>query len=93
MIKLLQIEIILSILAARNDGEQEIANIAKLVSIARNFNATGFRNFYDFLNFLKESITDLTDESQASITTNADAVQMMTIHQAKGIGISGCISL
>ena len=75
----------LSILAARNDGEQEIANIAKLVSISRNFNATGFRNFYDFLNFLKESISDLADESQASITTNADAVQMMTIHQAKGL--------
>ncbi len=75
----------ISILAARNDGEQEIANIAKLVSIARSFNATGFRNFYDFLNFLKESITDLADESQAAITTNADAIQMMTIHQAKGL--------
>ena len=75
----------LSILAARIDGEQEIANIAKLVSIARGFNATGFRNYYDFLNFLKESITDLADESQASITTNADAIQMMTIHQAKGL--------
>ncbi|MDP2363682.1 MAG: 3'-5' exonuclease, partial [Ignavibacteria bacterium] len=75
----------LSILAVRNDGDQEIANIAKLVSIARNFNATGFRNFYDFLNFLKESITDLSDESQASITINADAIQMMTIHQSKGL--------
>jgi len=75
----------LSILSSRRDSHQEIANLNKLVSIARNFNSVGFRNLYDFLTFMKDSITSLADESQASITTNANAVQMMTIHQAKGL--------
>jgi ATP-dependent helicase/nuclease subunit A len=75
----------LSIIAARNDGEQEIANLAKLISIARNFNATGFRNLYDFLNYLKDSIVNQADEAQAGISSNTDAVQMMTIHQSKGL--------
>ena len=75
----------LSVLSSRKDSEQEIANLNKLISIARNFNAVGFRNLYDFLTFMKDSISSLADESQASITTNADAVQMMTIHQSKGL--------
>ena len=75
----------LSIISSRKDSEQEIANLNKLVSIARNFNAVGFRNLYDFLTFMNDSITGLADESQASITSNANAVQMMTIHQSKGL--------
>lgn len=75
----------LSILSSRNDSAQEIANLNKLISIARNFNSVGFRNLYDFLSFIKDSITSLADESQASITSNAKAVQMMTIHQSKGL--------
>lgn len=75
----------LTIIAARNDGEQEIANLAKLISIARNFNSTGFRNLYDFLNYLKDSIANQADEAQAGISSNTDAVQMMTIHQSKGL--------
>ncbi len=75
----------LSILSSRNDSDQEIANLNKLTAIARNFNAVGFRNLYDFLTFIKDSITSLADESQASITSNANAVQMMTIHQSKGL--------
>ena len=75
----------LLILSARNDGEQEIANITKLVNIARNFNASGFRNLYDFLSYLSESIENQADESQAGISLNNNAVQMMTIHQSKGL--------
>ena len=75
----------LSILSSRIDSDQEIANLNKLISIARNFNAVGFRNLYDFLTFIKDSIISIADESQASITSNANAVQMMTIHQSKGL--------
>ena len=56
----------ISIIASRNDSEQEIANINKLIEIARNFSSTGFRNIYDFLSFLNNSISDLANESQAS---------------------------
>ncbi|MCK7520211.1 MAG: hypothetical protein MZV64_22225 [Ignavibacteriales bacterium] len=83
----------LSILSSRNDSDQEIANLNKLISIARNFNAVGFRNLYDFLTFIKDSITNLADESQASITSNANAVQMMTIHQSKGLNFRWCFCI
>jgi ATP-dependent helicase/nuclease subunit A len=75
----------ISILSSRVDSEQEIANLNKLVSIARNFNAVGFRNLYDFLAFIKDSISNLADESQASISSNTNAIQLMTIHQSKGL--------
>lgn len=78
----------LTIVASRIDGIQEIANIQKLINIARNFSAKGFRNLYDFINYLKDSITGIEDEAQASFQTDKDSVQLMTIHQAKGLEFS-----
>ncbi len=75
----------LAVLASRKDGEQEVANIEKLISIARNFNSKGFRNLYDFISTLKESITGIEDEAQAAVSDQRNTVQMMTIHQAKGL--------
>ncbi len=75
----------LSIILSRIDGAQEVANIEKLINIARNFNSKGFRNLYDFINYLKDSITGLEDEAQASFETEKDSVRLMTIHQAKGL--------
>jgi len=75
----------ISVLSARNDSEQEIANLNKLIGIARNFNEVGFRNLYDFLSFIQDSISNQADEPQAAIITNSNAVQMMTIHQSKGL--------
>jgi ATP-dependent helicase/nuclease subunit A len=75
----------ISILSSRKDGDQEIANVNKLISIARNFNSVGFRNLYDFLTFIQDSISNQADEPQASIASNTNAVQMMTIHQSKGL--------
>lgn len=75
----------LSVLASRKDGEQEIANIEKLISIARNFNSKGFRNLYDFISALNEMISNVEDEAQAAISDQVNSVQMMTIHQAKGL--------
>ncbi|MEO8231402.1 MAG: UvrD-helicase domain-containing protein, partial [Ignavibacteriota bacterium] len=75
----------ISVLSSRNDSEQEIANLNKLIGIARNFNAVGFRNLYDFLSFIQDSISNQADEPQAAITTNSNAVQLMTIHQSKGL--------
>ncbi|MBS4034098.1 MAG: UvrD-helicase domain-containing protein [Ignavibacterium sp.] len=75
----------LGVIAARNDSEQELANIDKLIEISRNFSLKGFRNLYDFLDYLNDAITGIEDESQAAITTDANAVQLMTLHQAKGL--------
>jgi ATP-dependent helicase/nuclease subunit A len=75
----------ITIISKRKDGVQELANLDKLISIARNFSNKGFRNLYDFINLLSDSISGLEDEPQASVSGSLNAVQMMTIHQAKGL--------
>lgn len=75
----------LAIVASRDDGEQELSNISKLLDISREFSLKGFRNLYDFLDYLKEAIEEIEDEAQAAITSDSNAVQLMTLHQAKGL--------
>ncbi|WP_337872667.1 UvrD-helicase domain-containing protein [Ignavibacterium sp.] len=75
----------LAIIKNRIDGQQELANIQKLISLSRNFDGKGFRNLYDFVSFLDDSIRGEADEPQAAISEDQNAVQMMTIHQAKGL--------
>lgn len=75
----------LSILNSRADGEQEIANIEKLLSVSRSFDGKGYRNLYDFVHFLKDAIDGEQDESQAAVNLKSDSIQLMTIHQAKGL--------
>lgn len=75
----------LAIIKNRTDGEQESANIKKLVSLSRNFDSKGYRNLYDFVNFLEDAISNEEDEPQAAVSSIQNAVQMMTIHQAKGL--------
>ena len=75
----------LAVIASRNDGDQELANIEKLINISRGFSLMGFRNLYDFLQYLSDSIAGIEDESQAAVATDSNAVQLMTLHQAKGL--------
>ncbi|MEP0860809.1 MAG: UvrD-helicase domain-containing protein [Ignavibacterium sp.] len=75
----------LAVIHNRIDGEQEIANIKKLLSISRSFDSKGYRNLYDFVNTLSESIPGVEDEPQAAVSTALNAVQLMTVHQAKGL--------
>lgn len=75
----------LSVLSARKNGKQELANFEKLVSHSMNFVNQGFRNLYDYVNFLKDSIQKSDDVGQAAIAEQIDSVKLMTIHQMKGL--------
>jgi ATP-dependent helicase/nuclease subunit A len=75
----------LSIISARADGIQEIANIEKLISLTSDFLKVGYKTLYDFVNYLKVSIDEKDDEPQASISDESDAVKIMTLHQSKGL--------
>ncbi len=75
----------LAVISSRIDGKQELANIDKLLNISRSFSLKGFRNLYDFIDYLNDSIINVEDESQAALSSDTDAVQMMTLHQAKGL--------
>jgi len=74
-----------SVIAAKQNSEQELANLRKLISLAVDFSDTEFKNLYDFKETLQVSITTLEEEGQAVIQQGGSAVNIMTIHQAKGL--------
>ncbi len=74
-----------SVLAAKRNSAQEIANLEKIISIANAYSNQSFATLYDFVNYLSESIEKTDDEGQAKILENTDAVNLMTLHKAKGL--------
>lgn len=64
---------------------QKMANIDKLIEIARSFEDTGFKNIYDFVEELKFITDNQILESEAAVLTDENAVNIMSIHGAKGL--------
>jgi ATP-dependent helicase/nuclease subunit A len=66
-------------------GGQHVANVQKLLRIARDFEGKGFHSLFDFV----ERLTMLTEreprEGQAVPELDEDCVQVMTVHGAKGL--------
>jgi ATP-dependent helicase/nuclease subunit A len=75
----------IAVLASKPGGEQELANIEKLQRITNAFTNHGFKTLYDYVNFLKDSILKLEDEAQAGLSSQSNAVSLLTLHQAKGL--------
>ncbi len=66
-------------------GQQRWANYQKLLDLARNFDGDeNEQTLADFIDFLDILITDEPREGQAPIEESSGAVQIMTIHSAKG---------
>ncbi|MDI6779496.1 MAG: UvrD-helicase domain-containing protein [Bacteroidota bacterium] len=66
-------------------GDQSKSNVEKLLRIAREFEGKGFTNLFDFVERLKLLISGEMREGQANIEDGEDAVQILTIHSAKGL--------
>ncbi len=75
----------ISVIASRSNNTQELANIEKLINVTTAFGNQGFKTLYDYVDYLKQSIQQLEDESQASVTDESNSVKIMTYHQAKGL--------
>ncbi len=75
----------LAVISARENSELQVANLKKLISISNNFGNESFATFYDFVEFLGNSIKNYEDESEAELIQEEDKVQLMTIHKAKGL--------
>ena len=73
------------VLAVGQNGEQRWANYEKLLGIAREFERLGFTNLFDFLEQLDLLIEEEEGEGQATTQLTAEAVEIMTIHAAKGL--------
>ncbi len=66
-------------------GQQRWANYQKLLELARNFDGDENTQILpDFIEFLDILITEEPREGQAPVEASSGAVQIMTIHAAKG---------
>ncbi len=75
----------LSVIAAKSNGIQELANIEKLIKLTINFSSQGFKTLYDYVIYLRNSIEESDDEAQAVVAQESNSIKIMTIHQAKGL--------
>jgi len=74
-----------AIQATAFDGHQRVANIRKLIELARGFEASGPHALSDFTAFVQQ-FAEMAEESEAQVTTEtADAVRLLTVHKAKGL--------
>jgi ATP-dependent helicase/nuclease subunit A len=76
-----------AVLMAQPEGEQQVANVAKLLDLARDFSRKGLAGLCEFVAYLREHIRDdgsRTPDAQI-MSEEEDVVRIMTIHQAKGL--------
>jgi ATP-dependent helicase/nuclease subunit A len=76
-----------AVLMAQIEGEQQVANVAKLLDLARDFSRKGLAGLYEFVAYLRQHIGDdgsRTPDAQI-VSEEEDVVRIMTIHQAKGL--------
>jgi ATP-dependent helicase/nuclease subunit A len=67
-------------------GDRKLANLWKLVDLARIFDRSGLFGLAEFIGRLGDLVQAQPREEQAATQPeNADVVRLMTIHQAKGL--------
>ena len=75
----------LTIIAASFEGAQRLANVEKLFRLADSFEKSGTHLIRDFVRFVEDFEKVGGREGEGQIDESADAVRLMTIHQAKGL--------
>jgi len=75
----------LTVIAANFDGAQRLANVRKLFSLAERFEHAGAHLVRDFVHYVEEFEAIGSREGEGQIDDSANAVRLMTIHQAKGL--------
>jgi ATP-dependent helicase/nuclease subunit A len=68
-------------------GRRKVANLRKLIEMARQFDRSGIGTLADFTRRIQDSVSDQTIEDLAAThpESSDDIVRLMTIHQAKGL--------
>jgi ATP-dependent helicase/nuclease subunit A len=67
-------------------GDRKLANLWKLIDLARTFDSSGLFGLAEFIARLGDLVESQPREEQAATQPeNADVVRLMTIHQAKGL--------
>lgn len=72
-------------LVSQSTAKKQIkANVEKLLNMARAYESRGFKDKFDFANELK-ILSESSDEQEADFANDVDAVNIMTMHSAKGL--------
>ncbi|WP_298868158.1 exodeoxyribonuclease V subunit beta [uncultured Gimesia sp.] len=67
-------------------GDRKIANLQKLLELARNFESSGLFTLKDFVQRIRDSILEESkEELAATLPETSDVIRLMTIHQSKGL--------
>lgn len=67
-------------------GRRKLANLRKLMEMARQFDRAGGLTLADFVERLKGAVAEETDEELAATQAeSSDVIRIMTIHQSKGL--------
>ncbi len=74
-----------AVIAANYDGAQRLANVEKLFNLAERFEKSGAHLIRDFVKFVHDFEAIGSRESEGQLDDSANAVKLMTIHQAKGL--------
>ncbi|MFN2578941.1 MAG: UvrD-helicase domain-containing protein [Pyrinomonadaceae bacterium] len=74
----------LTVIAANFDGAQRVANVEKLFRLAEQFERSGHL-IRDFVHYVEEFEAIGGREGEGQMDESANAVRLMTIHQAKGL--------
>lgn len=75
-----------AVLLGLERGRQRVANLRKLIELARRFESRDFFPLRDFVAHLRRLAESEPREPQAQILgADADVVRLMTVHQSKGL--------
>jgi ATP-dependent helicase/nuclease subunit A len=75
----------MTVIAANFDGAQRIANVEKLFTLAERFERSGAHLIRDFVKYVHDFEVIGSRESEGQLDEAANAVTLMSIHQAKGL--------
>lgn len=74
-----------TVISATFDGAQRLANVEKLFNLAAQFERSGAHLIRDFVKYVHDFEKIGSRESEGQLDDSANAVKLMTIHQAKGL--------
>ena len=75
-----------AVLTAEFLGERKLANLRKLIEMAREFDSSQVASLTEFIEWLNDAVTQQPDEAPAAVhAEKSPVVRLMTIHQSKGL--------
>lgn len=73
------------------NGEEAQANLKLLFEKAKQYEKTGFKGLFHFVEYIKKLEQNVKTASASVISDNSNVVRIMTIHKCKGLEFPVCI--